>query len=128
MEYLKSTEREALISVLHGLTIFIDHCRRSQLAYEDFKKNRGIAIKLQEYIRGRAERFSHRSGLCGVCMSVLAGRDNRIGLVLLSEIEEKLKPYQKAIKEIQEECINENCKAALKKAIELKEEILEKYF
>lgn len=126
MSYLKPTDEDAIIRLLYGLSILEDHCKRSQLAFEDFEKNRGIFTKLVEYIKGRPERISHLSGFCTECADILAGGNN-IGIVLLCEVVEPLKPYKKDVQEIQEDCIYERCNKALEKIMKLKEKVLNNY-
>ncbi|MEM5782124.1 MAG: hypothetical protein QXD43_02920 [Candidatus Aenigmatarchaeota archaeon] len=126
MSYLKSIDEDATIKLLYGLSIFEDHCERSQLAFKDFEKNKGILTKFIEYVKGRSERTSHLSGFCTECADVLAGGNN-IGIVLICELVESLKPYKKDVQEIQETCIHENCEEALEKVKKLKEKVLNNY-
>ena len=127
MPYLKPTDEDAIIKLLNGLTILEDHCKRSQLAFKDFEENRGFLTKLIEYLRGKPKRNSHLSGFCTECADTLAGGGNGIGIVLLCELQESLKPYEKDVKEIQEHCKYERCDKAWEKTKELREKILNEY-
>ncbi|MEM7819115.1 MAG: hypothetical protein QW403_03165, partial [Candidatus Aenigmatarchaeota archaeon] len=127
MACLKPHDEEALFNLLNNLYIFIDRCQRSQLAFEDFDKNRGILTKTIEFLKGRSSRISHLSAYCNECANILAGGGNNIGITLMCEVIDSLKEYKEDVKKIQEACTYEECEEALKLAKDVKEKVLNKY-
>ena len=99
------------VDFIRALLRYEDHCSRAQKSRESL--NIGPLGKLKDYLFGRYERDSVFSGLCGECSDIISD------LRLYTIVNGVLKDYGEKIEEIQDYCIKEECRKALKGVKEL---------